>query len=175
MITKDSKISDIIRHWCVVENLPEDLLCAVIWHESVSACVGSTPKDTINRAIYAVRPEPGFYGMYLRNRPYATLAGYKPAGIPNATAEKLLRSQSYGLTQIMGETARVLGFRGQFLTELFQPYCNIKFGAMYLGKHYRQGGVDHALLRYNGGGNKKYPDLVNTVRRSGEWKILLDF
>ena len=175
MIGRHSTIKELVEYWAAAEGLPSDLLFAVIWHESCAASEGKTPDDIVRQAIFASRPEPGFYGFYLRNRPYSTLAGYKPRSVPNATGEKLLRSQSYGLTQIMGETARVLGFSGQYLNELFEPYQNIKYGAKWLGKYYRQGCVDHALLRYNGGGNKKYPSMVKRVRESGRWKTLLNY
>jgi soluble lytic murein transglycosylase-like protein len=64
--------------------------------------------------------------------------------------------------QIMGETARELGFKGTYLTELCDPIVGLEYGCRKLGacieKH--PGDTRAALLAYNGGSNPAYPDLV---------------
>ena len=68
---------------------------------------------------------------------------------------------SYGLCQIMGAVVRELGFKG-YLTRLCDPYTNIFYGGKFLAKLLAKAGGDRrqALLRYNGGGDKGYPDKV---------------
>ena len=79
--------------------------------------------------------------------------------------------------QVMGETARVMGFKGQYLNELFQPHENIKYGVKWLARWYKktEQDVEKTLLRYNGGGNKSYPRKVLQIKENGTWKPLLKF
>jgi hypothetical protein len=176
MILENQTIKNIVEYWAQHQEIPKEILYSVIWHESCAASEGRNVAEIINNAIYSSRPEPGFYGFYLKNRAYLTLAGYKPKSLPSPSSEKLLRAQSYGLTQIMGETARVLGFKGQYLNELFKPHINIEYGARWLGRYlHRTKSVEKALLRYNGGGDKLYPSKILKVKDSGTWKTLLNF
>lgn len=171
------KIDDLISRFSAAELVPKTIIWSILWHESVMATYG----HDLEAAQWAVRPEPGFYGMYLRNRLYSGLAGYKPKGIPTAAGEKLLRSASYGHMQIMGETARVLGFKGQFLTELCQPEENIKWGTKAFASHYRHKNapkiesqrLEWALQRYNGGGDSGYYLKILKIRRNAPWSELL--
>jgi soluble lytic murein transglycosylase-like protein len=114
------------------------LMCALIAHESAGW------------KQYAVRYESGFYARYIDS-----MKGLNPT-------EKTLRATSFGLCQIMGQTARELGFGGDYLTELLDPLENCKFGCRKLKACLDNEGQDvrRALLRYNGGGNAHYPDLV---------------
>jgi hypothetical protein len=63
----------------------------------------------------------------------------KQLGITAAT-EEVLQKHSWGLGQIMGGTARWLGYHGP-LTGLLDPEVNVRFCELY---------VNHLLEKYNG-------------------------
>src|SRR5262245_1759677 len=91
--------------------LDEALFCALCDHESV----GWKP--------WAIRYEPAFFSryvapLYTNNKISAT--------------EAFARSFSYGLGQIMGQTARELGFDGEYLTELCDPEVGLEYAARKL-------------------------------------------
>ena len=119
--------------------LPEDLVCAVCDHESI----GWNP--------WAVRYEPAFFKRYIH-----------PAHPDTPTTEEIDAAESYGLMQIMGQTARELGFTGKYFTELCDPPVGTEFGCRKLAHCVQlvHGDVRSALLKYNGGANLQYPDLV---------------
>lgn len=113
------------------------LLCAMAEHESGGW------------ETFAVRFEPAF------------LERWVPKAITEPT-ERTARAFSYGLLQLMGQTAREFGFTGPYLTQLCDPYVGLEFGCRKL-KHCLEvvgGDVRKALLMYNGGANPNYPDLV---------------
>lgn len=100
----------------------------------------------------AVRYEPAFYARYEATNPIHGLSA----------TELTMRATSFGLGQIMGQTARELGFAGTFLTELLDPVQGLDFACRKLGHclGLHAGDVRLALLAYNGGSNLAYPDLV---------------
>jgi soluble lytic murein transglycosylase-like protein len=118
--------------------LPEDLVCAVCEHESGGW------------NIWAIRYEPAFERKY------------DPVDATKYPTEHFSRAFSWGLMQLMGETARELRFTGKFLSELCDPATGVEFGCRKLAKCVADhpGDVRAALLAYNGGGNPQYPDLV---------------
>lgn len=95
--------------------------------------------------IMAFRFEPGFYKQY------------KDKITPQLDA--LAASASYGLMQIMGQTARELGFSGDF-SRLFIPSINLEYGIKYFRKQLKRydGDIDAALAAYNAGSARKDPD-----------------
>jgi soluble lytic murein transglycosylase-like protein len=98
---------------------------------------------------WAVRFEPGFYRTY-------TSAMKLPE------TEKTMRATSFGLMQIMGQVAREKGFDEPFLTALCDPLNGVMYGCRKLKEclDKENGSVSSALLRYNGGGDAKYPEMV---------------
>lgn len=110
--------------------------------------------------VKARRYEEAFYRRYIQDQPKENLRGYWPHNISNAT-ERHERSTSWGAMQIMGQTARERGFRGDF-PDLLQPSAGVYWGCLefnrLLQKH--NGNIQAALLSYNGGGNKNYPAEV---------------
>lgn len=114
------------------------LVCAVCHHESA------------NWKQWAIRYEPAFYTVYIE----------KMVGL--SATEKTARAFSYGLMQIMGQTAREFGFAGDFLTELLDPIQGLEYGCRKLARCMERsnGDVRAALLQYNGGSDKSYPDKV---------------
>ena len=114
------------------------LVCAICEQES-------------NWDPWAIRFEPRFMVRYVQ-----------PLGLKSPT-EVTTRSISWGLMQLMGESARELGFTGgHFLSELCDPAVGLEWGCKHLiGKFKAAGGDVHkALLYWNGGGNPAYPDQV---------------
>jgi soluble lytic murein transglycosylase-like protein len=118
--------------------LPEDLVCAVCEHES-----GWDP--------WAARYEPAFFALYIH-----------PAHPKTPTTEEIDAAESFGLMQIMGQTAREFGFKGKYFTELCDPLVGIEYGCRKLERavRFHPNDVRAALLVYNGGGNPQYPELV---------------
>lgn len=75
--------------------------------------------------------------------------------------EKLGRSTSWGMMQLMGESARECGY-DKLLVDLRTPEIGIAWGCRWFGRklHTAQGDTHRALLYWNGGGNPHYPDEV---------------
>lgn len=72
-----------------------------------------------------------------------------------------MQSTSFGLLQIMGAVAREYGFVDKYLTTMCNAEFNIEVGLRVIKKYYElTGNVEKMLLRYNGGGNKNYPQEV---------------
>lgn len=113
------------------------LVCAVIEQES-------------SWIPWATRFEPAFEERYI-----------KPA-LPSApTTLEITKAMSFGLMQVMGETAIEFGWTGQFLTELCNPDTGVNFGCKKLQKCFSiHGDEDTSLLAYNGGSDPDYPNKV---------------
>lgn len=141
--------------------LPVVLVRAVVVHESV----GGLP--------HAIRFEPDFYDRYLKGKPL----NYRPEHCSWET-ERIGRATSWGLMQIMGETARVIGFRGWF-PELCLPAVGLEWGCRYLrrlaDKYLAEGGWPTVMRAYNGGpGNRgnldsPYPDKILALIPGNVW------
>jgi Transglycosylase SLT domain len=119
--------------------LPASLIAAVIQEES-------------RFDEWATRTEP----RYLRSRKvrrFATQFVRAHRLGPTAFTELVDRSRSYGLMQIMGETAREQGFDAPYLAELYIPSNAISHGAMLLKRllsRYRNDTLS-AISAYNQG------------------------
>jgi len=122
----------------------------------------------------AVRYEPAFFRRYVEPWGRGYLPGYVPTQCSLVT-EKHMRATSWGLMQVMGETARERGYAGEFLTGLLDPAVNISIGAEYLSHLIRnaRGSIREALLRWNGGGNAAYPLEVTSHVQSGRYRAVL--
>jgi hypothetical protein len=153
--------------------VPQDIVEAIIFQESV-AC-SDEPR-------YAIRFEEGFYEKNLRDRGIKFMSGFLPSAnhamhMPSLFDEKVLRACSYGYMQILGETARVIGFKGQYLTELLDTESNIYWGCYYLSKCMRafrslpeHDQVFQALTRYNGSSTYP-PKVLGHIANSNHLKI----
>ena len=75
--------------------------------------------------------------------------------------ESVLQRTAWGLMQIMGATARNIGFEG-WLTELTIPVINIAIGMKYLAglseRYLESHGIDGVIAAYNAGSPKKTAD-----------------
>lgn len=111
------------------------LVCAVIEQES-------------SWDPWAIRYEPGFLHKYVA--PLYTAGQF-------SVTEAYTRSMSWGLGQVMGQTARELGFDRPCLTELCDPEIGIEFLCRKLKKCFaKTSDPTIALLAYNGGSNPQY-------------------
>jgi soluble lytic murein transglycosylase-like protein len=113
-----------------------ELVCAVIEQES-------------GWCQWAYRYEPKFYDHYI---------------LPLQVSEQVgrFRATSWGLMQLMGQTAREFGFLGQFMCELCDPDVGLDYGCKKLKQCLDDAGGDEAkaLLKWNGGSNLDYPHQV---------------
>ena len=125
------------RRIAVAHRLEPALVCAIIEQES-------------DWDPWAVRYEPRFLSRYI--------APLYTAGKLSAT-EAYTRSMSWGLMQVMGQTARESGFDGASLVELCDPAVGVDFGCRIFATRLTRAGGDvaTALLAWNGGGNANYP------------------
>lgn len=118
--------------------LAPSLVCAVCEQESDWNCG-------------AVRFEPGFLKRYV-----------DPLNL--YLLESLDRSTSWGLMQIMGQTAIEFGWPLKVapLTDLRDPTQGLQFGCKKLQNCFLKhgGNRESALLAYNGGSNPNYPAEV---------------
>jgi soluble lytic murein transglycosylase-like protein len=137
--------------------LPE-LVCAVAEEESGLRNMHLEDWDPA-----AVKPERGFFLHYIH-----------PAVPAAPTVEELMRSWSYGLMQILGQTARERGFAGRFFTELCFPAIGLEFGCRELAHCFAraQGNLRDTLNFYNGGADAAYPDRV--LARVDKYRVTVD-
>lgn len=123
------------------------LVCGICEQE----CGDRKPDPSTGREqwnTWAFRNEPGYDSKYI-----------KP--LHKAATEEVARSCSWGVTQLMGESARELGYTG-YIPELFDPSVGLDWGCRWF-KHKLElaGGNTHrALELWNGGGDPTYADQV---------------
>lgn len=108
---------------------------------------------------WAIRYEPAFYDRYVS--PLVANGNL-------SKTEARLRAFSFGLMQVMGQTARETSFPYPF-PWLFDPATNIDLGCRVWKKKLERahGEVRQALLYWNGGGNQAYDDEV--LARMAQW------
>jgi soluble lytic murein transglycosylase-like protein len=112
--------SDTIVREAKLKKLDPEVVAAVIKQES-------------NGNPWAYRYEPGFYDRYLKGKKASDLSGFVPAQIPTFDSELMARATSWGLMQIMGDSARwAAKITNPYLTVLLDPEINIKAGTDYL-------------------------------------------
>lgn len=128
-----AEMIDLARQMAASANVNESLVCGICDWESK----GWNP--------WAIRYEPDFYSRYIVK-----------LGLPDWT-EARARAISWGLMQVMGETAREEGFIGP-LPSLCDPAVGIERGLVHLKRMLvRSGGnIPITLNLYNGGANPNY-------------------
>jgi soluble lytic murein transglycosylase-like protein len=128
----------LVAKWAAQHGLAIEIVCAV--------CEQESSWDT-----NAVRFEPAFETRYIH-----------PALPAAPTTLEMTKAMSFGLMQIMGETAIEFGFKfgvdGRFLTALCIPDVGVDFGCRKLRRCFDLHGGDPelSLLAYNGGSNTSY-------------------
>ena len=148
-------LTAVLNYWVDVQvaakghGVPADVLAGLVAQES-------------GGDMWAVRAEP-LYRWLVGDDPGEVLV--KPPISTKAT-EFYCQRISWGLCQIMGATARCMGFRGWF-TELCEPAVGLNYGAKFLAwcLKRQRGNVFDALQRYNGGGvrNSQTRDYARSV------------
>lgn len=114
--------------------IPPAMLCAIIEIES-----GWDP--------WAVRHEPG----------YKYLVAYKHALVTDDT-ERIMQQTSWGLMQLLGATARELGYVEPYLSGLCLPQTNLRWGCTFLAHLYkRHKNWNDAISAYNQGWPRRDP------------------
>lgn len=143
------KLKELICLYSKAYSLRPDIFASLVWQESRG--------DEL-----AARFEPGFYRRLVLPKSRTELAGYVPRTIPTLDTEKAMRSTSYGLCQIMGDTYRwFYEGKAQYIdVALREPELNLDCGASYLryllDKNHDS--YTKALHRYNG--SPKYPEII---------------
>lgn len=122
--------------------LPPKLVHAVVQKES-----SGNPWST--------RYEPGFYTRYIAGKNVV-----HPRPPCSQSTEATLMATSFGLMQVMGATARDLGFDGTFLTALCDPFTGLEYGCRYLRSLIQRYGWDQraGVAAYNAGSAVRKPD-----------------
>ncbi|GFK93539.1 hypothetical protein NNJEOMEG_01373 [Fundidesulfovibrio magnetotacticus] len=124
--------------------LPETLVEAVVNVESGG--------DT-----WAIRYEPRFFERYLRDNP-----GVRAKAPCSLETERRAQATSWGLMQVMGATARAMGFDGPFLSALGDPDQGLEVGCACLARqrdrHLAAHGWQGVAAAYNAGGVRREPD-----------------
>jgi hypothetical protein len=155
MISKQA-IAELVNKHCITYDLRPDVVVAIIIQESKG--------DT-----FAWRWEEKFYETKLKDKKRGDLAGFVPAGLPSFPDELLQRSCSYGLMQVLGDTARWCAkVQAPYLTALCDPDRGIEAGCRVLSFYLARANNDYhkALTGYNG--SPIYPIEVFSRIERGE-------
>lgn len=165
---------DIIKSKCLGLNLRPDIVACIILQESA----GNT---------FAHRVEEQFYDSYIKNKRLSELSGWTPStpgsnGQPSIATEKRARSESFGLMQVMGESARSIAkYTNPFLTTLCVPENGIEVGCRILSYYLKReaGNYERALARYNAGrpdseAGKAYAKKIMDRVKAKEYEAILD-
>jgi soluble lytic murein transglycosylase-like protein len=136
----DAKLVEMASRAAHAEGLDAAIVCAVVEQES-------------NWNTWAMRYEPLFFAKYV-----APLYTNNKVGATEAYA----RGISWGLMQVMGQTAREMGMNSPFLSAMCDPAVGLAIGCKVLRKKMDACGGDtpKGLLAWNGGGNPDYADEV---------------
>lgn len=150
-------INQIIKENSKTFDISEELIKSIILQES-------------SLKVWVTRYEPNFFIKYIQNRKTSDLKGHFPRFISKDT-EFNQRSTSFGLMQIMGQVAREMGYSKDSLIELVKPELNIYFGCKFFRRllDIKNNDIRKALLNWNGGGNKYYPDEVLSRKASNNF------
>lgn len=129
-MTKDELVA-LARKAAGLYRVDSAIVCAVVEQES-------------NWNPWAIRYEPAFYQKY-------------ESASPHDVTVRVARAISWGLMQIMGQTARDEEYSGPY-AQLTDPWINLDLGVGILARLVEADpkGVQGALERWNGGSNPDY-------------------
>lgn len=132
------------------QSLWPELVCAIVEQESAWD-------------RWAFRYEPAFYVRYVE--PQLARGAIADEG------EARARAFSWGLMQVMGQTAREHGFAGTSLAALCDPATCLAIGCRALAAKIAaaEGNVSRALLLWNGGANPDYAAAV--LARASHYRL----
>lgn len=157
-----------VNHYATRNGLPTRLVDAIIEVES-----DGNP--------YAARHEPHYRWLWDVSKGLPYRATDTPDQFPSilpasSHTEYHLQKTSLGLMQIMGATARQMGFHGPFLTALCDADTGVEYGCKYLAhlnRRFGGRGLDAVVAAYNAGTPRRYAgvfvnqDYVDAVRDAG--------
>lgn len=139
-MTASTALMEIIKEAAEYRSLPPALVTAIVKVES----------DFIPTAI---RYEPAFYARYIAGKP---IKAVYPC---SKETEAHARAMSWGLMQVMGQTARERDFSGAFLSELCDPASGLYWGCKHLdylrSKYEATHGIEGVVAAYNAGSPRK--------------------
>lgn len=118
MLSPNADIPEIVHHYSELNGVKPEVVAAIIFQESKGNPI-------------AYKPEKGFTHLYLDPKTKEELGGFWPSPVPDEEGERWARGASWGLMQIMGQTARETGLKSQYLTALMIPDINIAIGTTY--------------------------------------------
>lgn len=135
----DKSIDQMVQEAALDAGLPISVVRGVVQQESQGF-----PKAT--------RYEPGFYLQYICKGWVATLLKKLKLGLDSAEAKG--RATSWGLMQVMGQSAREMGFTGPF-SDLLIPEVGLYWGCKHLAikkrLYFARYGWAGVLSAYNAG------------------------
>jgi len=136
MPSPNSTLVALARTIAASRSLDPALVCAVVEQES--------SWDT-----FSIRYEPAFRTRYV-----------VPLALP--PSEEIARSISWGLMQVMGQSAREHGFSATSLAALCDPAAGLSIGCAVLASKITQasGEIAQALQLWNGGSHPDYAAQV---------------
>lgn len=111
-------------------------------------------------AIIQVESNYDIYAMRFESKMKSSVIAANFAKMNSVTTatEEILEKFSWGLCQIMGSTARWMGFQGP-MPLLCDPDVNVNLGAKYLARLKEQHGVSDAIISaYNAGSIRRLTD-----------------
>ena len=143
--------SYLIREAAAAADLPLSLVQAVVAIES-------------SGRPYAYKPEPPYRWLWdvRKGEPFRAITPAEraseyppedfrgPAGV-TADAEWWGQQASWGLMQVMGATARWLGYTEPDLPALCDPAIGLKYGCLYLARQTKRHGLAAGVAAYNAG------------------------
>jgi hypothetical protein len=149
---------EIINRQAMAHNLRPDVVACIVIQES-------------NGDTFAGRFEEEFYEKRLNGLPRERLSGWvpKPGQTPSLFDERLQRASSFGLMQVLGDTARWCGkVTAPYLTKLCDPDVGVDVGCRVLSFYLGKGAGDYrkALKFYNG--SWEYADKILTRVKNNE-------
>lgn len=132
----------LIVHYSGIYELDPNMLGAIVMKESYDT--GLDKCDT-----FAVRLEPKF-NYFTKVKEWAKIVSV------SYSTEEVCQRMSWGLTQVMGATARELGLQSD-IPNMLRPEVGIEYGAKYLRKQLSRykGDYKDAVAAYNAGSAKK--------------------
>lgn len=138
-----SQFITLARDIAARHSLDPALICAIVEHES-------------SWNLWAIRFEPAFFAKYVA--PLFTNNKIEPP----TNSEAYSRAFSWGLMQVMGQSARERGFSAQFLSELCDPVAGLEAGCDLFAHKLAVAGAnaERALQLWNGGANPDYAAQV---------------
>lgn len=160
------EIGSLVETFAARYGIPPALLAAIVHVESGG--------DT-----WACRHEPGYKWLWdvRENRPYRGDRRMIPAPrFVSSETELWQQEASWGLLQVMGATARELGYRGRYIAKLNDPEFGMEFGCRFLQSlqaRFGNQGWEAVVVAYNAGSprraasgawvNQQYADRIRAA------------